>query len=180
MIGSLPARRHHAHDAVALGHPAVGRVGSGRFPRFAAALCAVLGVLACIVSASALTAPANAATESADSCLYSVGLHPQSNGVVRLTCGGHTYYCYSGDLCMWRGSYQSYYKCATYSKSYTGPGGWIVNNETGGVKAILYPTPYYASQGVGNAAVPHWSGNSTTGYYYTVLNWFVYGKFKVC
>ncbi|MDQ2835985.1 MAG: hypothetical protein M3Y42_02015 [Actinomycetota bacterium] len=164
----------------------------------------MIGVLLCIFSASVLAGPANATARPANatarsanatagsasataspasapsSCLYSVELTPQSAGVVKLSCGGHTYYCYQGDLCMWRGSFQTYYKCATYTNTYTGPGGWIVNNETGGAKAILYPTAYYASQGVTNAAVPHWSGNSSTGYSYTVLNWFIYGKFKVC
>lgn len=58
------------------------------------------------------------------------GVTRLSNNALRLTWNGHTYTCYYGDLCLYRGGYQTYYACQTVTNTVE-TAGWEINNQYG-------------------------------------------------
>jgi hypothetical protein len=85
------------------------------------------------------------------------------NGAITLTYGGHSYICYRGDLCVYRGGhYEAYYACRTVTNTATADG-WAVNNQFGaGSTATFYSRPgsgfTTANLGADDLGVAHWRG----------------------
>ena len=95
--------------------------GGRQWRRLAIALLAVLGLLI------GLATPADAASITGSPVPNVTRL---SNNALRLTWNGHTYTCYYGDLCLYRGGYQTYYACQTVTNTVE-TSGWEINNQYG-------------------------------------------------
>jgi hypothetical protein len=83
------------------------------------------------------------------------------NGALILHWHGHSYTCYRGDLCVWRGGrFESYYKCRTVANATTADG-WAVNNQYGaGGTATFYGRPGWFTDNLprGASAIIYWRG----------------------
>jgi hypothetical protein len=98
---------------------------SGLRPRTIAHRMAAM-IVAVLATLLGFAAPASAATVNGGTLTVT----HLSNGALQLNYNGHNYVCYSGDLCIYRGGYQTYYVCQSVSNAYTGTG-WSVNNQSG-------------------------------------------------
>jgi hypothetical protein len=97
-----------------------------------------------------LAAPASAATVNGGT----LTITHLSNNALQLNYNGHNYICYYGDLCIYRGQYQTYYVCQSVGNSYTADG-WSVNNQfgSGGVARFI-----------GRNGAPNWNQPINTAY----------------
>ena len=94
---------------------------ASRVRRLTAVLVAALALLL------SLATPANAASITGSQV---PGVTRLSNNALRLTWNGNTYTCYYGDLCLYRGGYQTYYACQTVTNT-VDTAGWEINNQYG-------------------------------------------------
>jgi hypothetical protein len=118
-----------------------------------AAIATAATFVALVGSASATSSPIGAPVPTQRNA---------KNGALILRYRGHSYTCYRGDLCVWRGGrYEAYYKCRTVANATTSDG-WAVNNQYGaGGTAAFYGRPgwvpvEYLRPGV--SAIIHWRG----------------------
>ncbi|MGI8667348.1 MAG: hypothetical protein ACR2N4_15210 [Jatrophihabitans sp.] len=121
---------------------------------------AFVGVL---IAMFALAAPASAATVSGGR----LTITPLSNGALRLNYNGHSYTCYQGDLCLYRGGYQTYYVCQGVTNSVTSEG-FSVNNQGGSGSTAKF---------IGRNGAANWNQAAGTAYY---IHWNYVKSFTTC
>jgi hypothetical protein len=114
----------------------------------------VVALVTAVLATMTFAGPASAATVGS-----TITVTHLSNNALRITYAGHSYICYYGDLCIYRGgSYEAYYACRTVANSTTS-NGWAINNQygSGGTATFYARSGSNGSLGVNRAAGVYWA-----------------------